>query len=138
MSFGPPSDQDKEFELKEAQRLAGVGSWQWDPDGDTVVWSEELYRLAGRDPSLPAVTYGEHSQLYTPESWERLRQAVEAALHSGARYELDLEIVCADGMRRRVTAPGEAQQDSTGRIVRLRGTVQDITARKLPKKRCPA
>ena len=131
MSFGPPSDQDKEFELKEAQRLAGVGSWQWDPDGDTVVWSEELYRLAGRDPSLPAVTYGEHSQLYTPESWERLRQAVEAALHSGARYELDLEMVCADGMRRWVTARGEAQQDSTGRIVRLRGTVQDITARKL-------
>ena len=41
----------KEVELKEAQRLAGVGSWQWDPATDTVVWSEELYRLAGRDPS---------------------------------------------------------------------------------------
>ena len=43
----------KEKELKEAQRLAGVGSWQWDPDTDTVVWSEELYRVAGRDPRLP-------------------------------------------------------------------------------------
>ena len=40
----------KEMELTEAQRLAGVGSWQWDPDSDTVVWSEELYRIAGRDP----------------------------------------------------------------------------------------
>ena len=56
----------KEIELKEAQRLAGVGSWQWDPDTDTVVWSEELYRIAGRDPILPAVNYKEHSQLYTP------------------------------------------------------------------------
>jgi hypothetical protein len=57
------------MELKEAQRLAGVGSWQWDRGTDTVVWSEELYRIAGRDPSLPAVSYKEHGQLYTRETW---------------------------------------------------------------------
>ena len=121
----------KEMELKEAQRLAGVGSWQWDPDTDTVVWSEELYRIAGRDPSLPAVSYKEHSQLYTRESWDRLRGAVETALHTGAPYELVLEMVRADGTHRWVTARGEAQRDSTGHIARLRGTVQDITERKL-------
>jgi len=74
----------KEMELKEAQRLAGVGSWRWDPDTDTVVWSEELYRIAGRDPSLPAVNYQEHAQLYTRESWDRLQGAVETALLTGA------------------------------------------------------
>jgi PAS domain S-box-containing protein len=121
----------KEMELKEAQRLAGVGGWQWDPETDAVVWSEELYRIAGRDPSLPAVNYKEHSQLYTPDSWERLRGAVETALHSGAPYELDLEMVRADGTHRWITARGDAQRDSTGRIARLRGTVQDITQRKL-------
>ena len=121
----------KERELKEAQRLAGVGSWQWDPDTDTVVWSEELYRIAGRDPSLPAVTYKEHSQLYVRESWDRLRGAVETALHTGAPYELVLEMVRADGTHRWVTARGEAQRDSAGHIARLRGTVQDITERKL-------
>ena len=123
--------RSKERELKEAQRLAGVGSWQWDPDTDTVVWSEELYRIAGRDPSLPAVSYKEHSHLYTGESWDRLRAAVEAALDSGAPYELVLEMVRADGTHRWVTARGEAHRDSTGRIAGLRGTVQDITERKL-------
>ena len=121
----------KEMELKEAQRLAGVGSWQWDPDTDTVVWSEELYRIAGRDPSLPAVSYKEHSQLYTRESWDRLRGAVETALHTGAPYELVLEMVRADGTHRWITARGEAQRDSTGHVAGLRGTVQDITERKL-------
>ena len=120
-----------ERELKEAQRLAGVGSWQWDPKTDTVVWSEELYRIAGRDPNLPAVTYGEHSQLYTGESWDRLRGAVEAALQTGASYELVLEMVRGDGTRRWVTARGEAQRDPTGGVTGLRGTVQDITERKL-------
>jgi PAS domain S-box-containing protein len=120
----------KEVELKETQRLAGVGLWQWDRETDTVVWSEELYRIAGRDPSLPAVSYRDHAQLYAPDSWERLRTAVETALETGVPYELDLEMVRADGAHRWITARGEVQRDSTDRIAGLRGTVQDITERK--------
>jgi PAS domain S-box-containing protein len=121
----------KEMELKEAQRLAGVGSWQWHRDMDMVVWSEELYRITGRDPGLPAVNYREHGQLYTRESWERLQRAVETALRSGTPYELVLEMLCADGRRKWVMGRGEAQRDSDGRITGLRGTVQDITERQL-------
>jgi PAS domain S-box-containing protein len=120
----------KEAELADAQRLAGVGSWQWDPETDTVVWSRELYRMAGRDPTLPALSYKEHSQLYTRETWDRLQGAVEAALRTGAPYELVLEMVRADGTHRWVSARGDAQRDSTGQIARLRGTVQDITERR--------
>ena len=120
----------KEMELKEAQRLAGVGGWQWNPDTDTVVWSEELYRIAGRDPYLPAPNYQEHSSLYTRESWNRLRGAVETALHPGTPYELVLEMVRADGTHRWIMARGESQRDATGHVAGLRGTVQDITERK--------
>ena len=49
--------QQKDSELAEAQRLTGVGSWQWDPENDIVIWSDELYRITGRDPKLPAVNY---------------------------------------------------------------------------------
>ena len=121
----------KEIELAEAQRLARVGSWQWDPESDTVIWSEELYRIAGRDPNLPAVSYSEHSQLYTAESWERLRHAVEEALQTGAPFELELEMIRADGTTRWLIARGETQHDATGRVVRLHGTVQDITEHRL-------
>ena len=120
----------KEHELTEAQRLTGVGSWQWDPDTDTVLWSDELYRIAGRDPNLPPVSYKEHANLYTPESWERLRQAVEEALWTGAPYELDVEMVRPDGTTRWLIARGIVLRDSDGRTVRLRGTVQDITERR--------
>jgi PAS domain S-box-containing protein len=120
----------KEMELSESQRLAGVGSWRWDADTDTVQWSEEFYHLAGRDPQLGAVSYKEHGTLYFAESWVRLQRAVEDALRTGASYELDLEMIRADGSLIWVTARGEVQRDSTGRIVGLRGTVQDITERK--------
>ena len=119
----------RDTEFAEAQRLAQVGSWQWDPATDTVIWSEELYRIVGRDPSLPAVSFKEHPQLYPGENWERLRSAVEEALRIGKAYELELEMVRPDGSKRWVMARGEVQRDATGQIVQLRGTAQDITER---------
>ncbi len=120
----------KEMELTEAQHLAGVGSWQWEPDSDIVVWSEELYRIAGRDLEPAGRQFQGAWQLYTPESWERLRGAVEEALRTGTPYELDMEMVRGDGTTRWLTARGEAQRDAAGRIASLRGTVQDITERR--------
>jgi PAS domain S-box-containing protein len=123
--------QERESELRDAQRLAKVGSWHWIPTTDTVTWSEELYRIAGRDPKSPAVSYHDHHTLYTPESWSRLQEAVNEALKNGTSYSVELELVRPDGTKRCVIANGEAQRDSKGAILSLRGTVQDITERKL-------
>jgi len=122
--------RQSEAELMEAQRLANVGSWWWDPKTDTVTWSKELYRIAGIDPSMPAVSYKDHPKLYTAESWERLRAAVEEALRTGTPYELDLEMIRSDGARRWLVARGEARRDASSDVVQLRGTVHDITERK--------
>jgi PAS domain S-box-containing protein len=122
--------RQREAELTEAQSLAQVGSWRWEVKTDTVSWSRELYRIAGMDPSMPAVSYKDHSKLYTAESWERLRAVVEEALRTGTPYELDLEMIRADGARRWLVARGEAHRDASGAVVQLRGTVHDITERK--------
>jgi PAS domain S-box-containing protein len=82
------------------------------------------------DPSLPAVSYKDHGKLYTPESWKRLQAAVEEALRCGRSYELDMEMIRADGARRWLIARGEAQLDASGTVVQLHGTVHDITERK--------
>ncbi len=119
-----------EEELREAQRLARVGSWWCDPATDGVTWSEGLYRIAGRDPKLPPPVFKDHSRFYTPESFARLRAAVDGAVRIGTPFELELELVRADGSLRWVTSRGEAERDGSGRVVRVRGTVQDVTERK--------
>jgi PAS domain S-box-containing protein/putative nucleotidyltransferase with HDIG domain len=118
--------------LKEALVAAQMGIWHWFPETDSVVWDENLYRIAGRDSKLPAPSYAEHPQVYTLESWQRLKAAVENALQTGTPYQLDLELIRPDGSRRWVIGRGEALRDTTttGRIVQFRGTVQDITERK--------
>jgi PAS domain S-box-containing protein len=120
----------RDAELAEAQHLAKLGTWRWDVATDTVTWSEELYRISGRNPNSPAPSYQDHPKLYTAESWERLQRAVDEALQTGAPYELDLEMVLPDGTKRWLFARGETQRDTEGRIVQLRGTVQDIAERK--------
>ncbi len=120
----------REEELREAQRLARVGSWWWDPATDTVTWSEGLYRVAGRDPKMPPPGFKEHARFYTAESFARLSAAVERALQTGTPFDLGLEMVRADGGVRSVTSRGEAERDNDGRVVLVRGSVHDVTEHK--------
>lgn len=121
--------KESESLLKQAQRLARIGNWRWDFRTDAPIWSQELYRIFGRDPALPPANYNEIRQFFTAESWARLSAAVDRTVQDGAPYEVDVEIERPDG-NRWVLAIGEAVCDSTGAIVELRGMMQDITDRK--------
>ena len=117
----------REVELREAERLARMGSWWWDPKTDSVTWSAGLSHIARRDPMLPPPTYKEHLGFYTSQSSARLDAAIQNAIQTGAPYELDLEMVRTDGAIRSVTGRGEVERDADGQVVLVRGTVQDVT-----------
>ncbi len=121
----------RDRELNDAQRLAHTGSWQWDPGSDAVTWSAELYRLARYDPKLPPPSFKDQGRFFAPKSWDRLMLSVERTLQTGAPYELDLEAVLSDGTKLWLTSRGEAVVDAKGHPIYLRGTIQDITDRKL-------
>ena len=120
-----------EASLLEAQRLGGIGSWEWSPQTDITTWSVELYHILGLDPAKPAPSFAEHPKLYAPESWALLQGAVERALRDGVSYDLELQFLRPDGASGWVDARGEVLLDEARRVVKLRGTVQDITQRRL-------
>ncbi len=122
--------KNSETVLKQAQLIAGIGNWSWNIETNTHVWSEEIYRIYGRDLSLPPAVYPDIQQYFTPESWARLSIAVETALSEARNYQCDVEVVRPDGSQRWIVARGEAVQDSKGKVIKLHGTVQDITGRK--------
>ncbi len=115
--------------LKEAQRLAAIGSWNWDAKKDAITWSEEYYRIYGLDPSQRPPGYEQHLKAYTPESAARLDAAVKKNMQTGESYELDLELAGVEA-RRWVIARSETVRNAAGEIIGLRGTAQDITERK--------
>ena len=121
----------KEAELRDAQRVAHVGSWYWDAKTDATTGSDELLRIYGFDPATQTMPdFGEQrGRCYPVEDWERVNAAVQRTLQTGVGYELDVPAI-RDGNSIWVTTRSEVVRDAVGQIVGLRGTVQDITARK--------
>jgi len=116
--------------LKEAHRLAHIGTWDWIIETDTVTWSEELYNITGLDPSLPAPTFAKRLSFCTPASWDLISSAVTRALNTGEPYNVEMEFIHSDGSKRWVTAFGGVKRDESGKVIGLQGTLQDITERK--------
>jgi PAS domain S-box-containing protein len=123
--------RQKTEELIEAQRLAGLASWQWDARTRSVLWSAELCRVLGHDANLPVPLPREYTKFFTAGSWDRLQSAARQALNTGTSWELDMEVVVPGPGPKWIIARGEPLRDADGQIIGLRGTVQDITARKL-------
>ncbi len=117
--------------LIEAQRLTKLGDWEWDPSQDHVIWSPGMYDVFDRSRELPPPAGREGlSRYYTPESWARLEEAIAKAQLTGEPYELELEHIRDDNSHHWHLSHGEAVRDSMERVIKLRGTAQDITERK--------
>jgi PAS domain S-box-containing protein len=119
-----------EEDLRESQRIARVGNWRLDIASNQVIWSDELYRMYGFDPTLPPPPYTEHRKLFTTESWDRLSTALANTTETGTPYELELETVRKDGSNGWMWVHGKTVLNASGITVGLMGAAQDITERK--------
>ncbi len=122
--------REQEYALREAQRVARVGSWQWEATNDVMYWSDEMHRIAGTSADGDMPDQDARLRMYTAESSRRLAAARDAGLTFGTPYALDLERVLPDGTHRWVTVRGEPLRAADGAIIGLRGTMQDITDRR--------
>jgi len=119
-----------EASLRGAQRIGHIGSWEVDLLHDTLTWSEETYRIFGRDPATFTPSSDAFFAMVHPDDAAAVRTATEAVLRSGDIYRIDHRIVLPDDSVRFVHGQAEIVRDSAGKAVAMTGTVQDITERK--------
>jgi PAS domain S-box-containing protein len=119
-----------EARLLEAQKIARIGSWEYDIAQATSTWSEELYRMFELDPT--------QKPLATPELIERfhsedrslyLTMLQQRSIHKKS-FELDLRLIRRDGSLTYMEVRGKPVFDRKGELIRWFGTVLDITAYK--------
>ncbi|MFL5911731.1 MAG: response regulator [Gaiellaceae bacterium] len=122
----------REQQLAEAQRLARIGSWEWDIRRDRLEWSDELYRIFGLVPGQVDLTFDGVLERVHPEDSERVRRVVQASLERGEPFVIDFRIVRADNNQVRwMEGRGEHFRDDAGTSVIMRGTAQDVHDSKL-------
>ncbi|MGA2090632.1 MAG: PAS domain S-box protein [Endomicrobiales bacterium] len=119
--------------LKMAQRMAHLGYWTYDIKAQVSTWSEEMFKIYGRDPQKGVVPYEEHPQFIYQDDWEMFDQAVQGAL-KGVPYNIIVRVRFSDGSIHYANTQGNPQYDA-GAIVGLSGTSQDITDLKKAEER---
>jgi PAS domain S-box-containing protein len=117
--------------LAATQRLAHIGSWQHDIDSNRVAWSEELHRLWQREPGGERPTYETYLDSVHPDDRERVATTVGRAYADAAPFAFEHRLPLPDGQIRWISARGQVVCDGGGRPIRMLGTAQDITERKL-------
>jgi two-component system sensor histidine kinase EvgS len=117
-------------DLRLAQRIARIGNWTFDPEEGRPVWSDEVYRIYHRDPSLGPPEVPEYRKILGGEHWETFSRAFGAAVSDGTPYNIELQVNLPDGEAVWVNALCEPDPEPGPAGYRLRGTIQDITERK--------
>ncbi|HBG07815.1 MAG: diguanylate cyclase [Geobacteraceae bacterium GWC2_58_44] len=116
--------------LSYAQRIAKMGSWEWDVEKDKVEWSDAVYSIFHIDPCGFDGTYQAFLNSVHPQDKEPVNAALEQALTGARPYSIDHRIMLSDGSERFVHSEARVVVDRDGRAVRVAGTLQDITERK--------
>lgn len=117
----------QEARLEEAQRLAHLGSWEWDIARNRLTWSEEHYRIYGLDPETFQPTYETALARVHPEDRERVRAAWQQALSDRQTVSYAYRILRPDGSIRHLSGKGHLETNASGKPLRAFGTALDIT-----------
>ena len=113
--------------LAEAQKVAGLGSWEWDPDTGRVSWSSELYRILGVLPQDLAPSFENYLERVHPEDRQQSGAMVARALMDSRSFSMLERIVRPGGEVRYLRSQGEVVRNERGKPIKILVACVDIT-----------
>lgn len=127
--------RESEEQLKEAQRMAHIGSWELDLTSNALTWSDEIYRIFEIDPASFDASYEAFLNVVHPEDRSQVDSAYAESVEARMPYSIEHRLLFPDGRVKFVHEKGETLFDAEGRAFRSIGTVQDITEQKMAQER---
>jgi integral membrane sensor domain MASE1/two-component sensor histidine kinase/CheY-like chemotaxis protein len=127
--------RESETRMRLVQEAAGVGTWEWDIVRGEIRWSEQNFRLHGRDPALGPPAYDDWRLALHPEDRDRANAAVLGAVARREDFDTEYRVTLPDGTVRWLVGRGRLLCDASGRPERMMGINLDITARKEAEER---
>ena len=120
--------RENERRLREAEHLAGMGSFEWSVGSDEITWSDNLARIYGYEPGRHPKTLTAFLERVHPEDRTAVEENIRHALSTGLAWSMDERIIRADtGETRVLTSQVRVMRDARERIARLSGICYDVT-----------
>ncbi len=128
---GPADPEGRETILKQAARMSGLGYWVWDTVANRCLLCNdefaELFATSANDCELGRLNLTARASRLHPEDLDRFLDATHRALEDGIGYDIEYRIVNPNGRIRHCREIVDAAVDAEGQVIRLVGSVQDIT-----------
>ena len=118
---------ESEKKLKEAQRVARVGSWELDLMQNKLWWSNEVYRIFELEPQEFEATYEAFLSNVHPDDYDFVNEVYTNSVHNRVPYDIVHRLQMKDGRIKYVNMRCETKYDASGKALRSIGTVLDIT-----------
>lgn len=116
--------------LSRAQQVAHVGNWEFDILNNKEYWSEELFRIYGFEPNEFLTFPGAFQMRVFPEDKHIVEDAIKG-VWIGKAYNIEVRIIKKNYQLCWIHDQAKITYNSLGKPIRIYGTVQDITERKL-------
>ncbi|RCX16506.1 PAS domain S-box-containing protein [Fontibacillus phaseoli] len=124
----------EETVLEETMRIARIGSWEWNVAEDRVALFDQLYHIFGIEKKDEPMSSAEILAMVLPSERERLIEAVGNALHLG-HFDFEFQHEMQEGEYQYLHLRGIVTYNEDGQPVKISGTVQNITDRKLVERK---
>ncbi|MFH1984657.1 MAG: PAS domain-containing protein [Pseudomonadota bacterium] len=119
--------------LISSQRFGKIGGWEWDIGKQSMLWTDETYRIHGFTPDELEPGSPEHIArslaCYAPDARELVQKAFERCVSTGEPYELEVSFTNTAGRPMWVRTTGQAVWEGD-RKVKASGIIMDITERR--------
>jgi len=120
-----------EANLKIAQQLAQIGNWDISRDTGLVFWSDEVYRIFEVNPDTFTPSESSFVEATHPDDRALLSSTYDDAIQNQTAYEITRRLLLKNGQIKYINERGKPVYQEDGHLLRLIGTVQDVTASKL-------
>ena len=118
--------RESERRLREAQRAAKLGWWEIDHAG-RLIWSDSVFEIFDVEREEFSGTSREFYERVHPDDIGLVQSTTQDAAEQGKRYECIHRVVHRDGTILTVRETADPQYGANGKLVKLKGTVQDIS-----------
>ena len=121
---------DTHQRLVEAQRLALVGDWEMDIASGALSCSQQVYEIVGRPGATAEMDKENIFECVHPEDKNTVKHQLDALAVNSDALSMEFRVIRPDGSERLVYQQVASVKDSDGRVVKISGTIHDITERK--------
>ena len=121
-----------EANLVKAQEIANIGSYEYSVDASKeALWSKQVYRILGLPPGQKPATPAEYIRKHVhPDDRQRVFDTRQDALRRRKAFNIEYRLLLPNGATRYVQSIGEPGLDRNGKVIKIIGTLIDISERK--------